>query len=218
MPEWSAQTNWNTGGYVSSWLPQNQEVIFNRNMSNPLGGFMMRPMFDSPAMAFVKPEYMALFVEGDLRRSIYSNNNGELSNFRRNARGQHNEGVDLPAFYLFYAESLARTGNLTKARELLTHLRKHRFETDEQAVIPSNVNTREELIVFTVEERLREYMSTGHRWFDMRRLWHDPLFQHLKANYTHTDGINTWTLTEERLTFRIPPAVMVFNPDWTNNP
>jgi tetratricopeptide (TPR) repeat protein len=215
MPVWLTNPNFIGGlGYPINFAAANVEIILNRHVSSSIAGFSF---FNNPRV-FVKPEYMALFVEGDLRRHLYTTRDGTFSNHVRSARGSHNEGVDLPALYLMYAECLARTGNLTKARELITRLRENRFETDEQAAIPANVNSREELIVFIVEERLREYMKTGHRWFDMRRLWNDPLFQHLKASYTHTDGENTWTLTEERLVFRMPPSTMVFHPNWTDNP
>ena len=60
-------------------------------------------------------------------------------------------------------------------------------------------------------------MMSGMRWFDIRRLWNDPLFQEDKQNYTHTDGQNIYTLTEDRLVFRIPPKVLSFSTDWENN-
>ena len=51
----------------------------------------------------------------------------------------------------------------------------------------------------------------------MRRLWNDPLFQDLKSGYTHTDGVNNYTLTEDRLVYQIPPKVLVFNENWLDN-
>ena len=58
---------------------------------------------------------------------------------------------------------------------------------------------------------------SGMRWFDMHRLWSDPLFQEDKAGYTHTNRTETFTLTEKRLVFRIPPQVLSFSPEWQDN-
>ena len=83
--------------------------------------------------------------------------------------------------------------------------------------VPASVTTDDDLVRFIVDERMREYMMTGLRWFDLRRLWNDPLFPDLKSACTHTDGTNVYTLTEERLTYRIPPQVLDFSSDWTDN-
>ena len=212
MPVWKANPMWGYGmGVPINYSTANTEIVVNRQVSTTIGG----SLFNRPKV-FIKPEYMALFTEGDLRREFYTNNNGAYSNYRKEYRFMHNEGVDMPNFYLMYAECMARTNNLAKARELLTTLRERRFEAG-FGEIPASVTTQNDLIRFAVEERLREYMGTGHRWFDMRRLWNDPLFQDLKANYTHFDGEKTYTLTEARLVYRIPPSVMVHNAGWTNN-
>ena len=213
MPVWKDNFLWDFGlGYPSNFDLDNVEIAFNRRVVVSHGG----DMFSDPK-ALIKPEYMDLFAEGDLRKEFYTDDWGYYSSYRKGYRSDHNEGVDLPAFYLFYAECLARTNQTTQARELITYLRQHRFE-EGLGEIPENINSKEDLIKFVVEERLREYMGTGHRWFDMRRLWNDPLFQDLKANYIHTDELNTFTLTEDRLVYRIPPSVMRFNSNWTDNP
>ena len=112
----------------------------------------------------------------------------------------------MPDLYLMLIECQARSTDQTlqnEARVNLEKFRRHRMP-QEAAVIPADITSQEELIRFVVEERLREYMMTGIRWFDMRRLWNDPLFQDWKAEYTHTDGKNTYTLTEDRLVYQIP--------------
>lgn len=120
---------------------------------------------------------------------------------------------DLPDLYLMLAECKARTGDETGAREDLLTLREKRMPASE-AGVPAEVNTKDKLIRFVIDERKREYMMTGMRWFDMRRLWNDPLFQQDKAACTHTNGIEVFPLTEERLTYKIPPRVMEFNGNW----
>ena len=48
----------------------------------------------------------------------------------------------------------------------------------------------------------------------MRRLWSDPIFEFMKEFYTHTDGEQTYTLTEERLTMNIPPQITAWHPEY----
>ena len=64
---------------------------------------------------------------------------------------------------------------------------------------------------------MRENLGYGASWFDMRRLWNDPLFQDMKKWYVHTDGVQEYTLTEQRLVMRIPPSVMIWHDDYVNN-
>jgi len=127
-----------------------------------------------------------------------------------------NDGISVPDVYLMYAECLARVGNLGAAKQVLYELRSNRMPVD-KANIPSSVSTKDDLVKFTVAERIRENFGTGLIWYDMRRLWDDPLFQDLKQYYTRTDGTNTFTLTKARLTMRIPPSVMIWNPDYAQN-
>ncbi len=127
-----------------------------------------------------------------------------------------NDGISLPDVYLMYAETLARTGDINKAKEVLTNLRSKRMPIA-NAAIPLSVANQDEVIQFVVAERIRENFGTGLTWYDMRRLWDDPLFQDLKQYYTRTDGTDTYTLTKERLTMKLPPSVMKWNPDFKQN-
>lgn len=127
-----------------------------------------------------------------------------------------NEGISLPDIYLMYAECLARGGQLDNAKQVLRELRINRMPAD-KANVPSSVSNQNDLIKFTVTERFREHFGTGLNWYDMRRLWGDPLFEDLKQYYTRTDGTGTFTLTKERLTMQIPPSVMIWHPEYTQN-
>lgn len=218
MPKWKQNFMWSYGlALPSLWDEGNPESVHGFQLLLSNAGLFGR------ACVFIKPEYMALFSEGDTRRDFFQNS-AFMSptpypggNYRLNCKSTVYFGATMPDFYLLYAECLARSGNESKARELLTELRENRIAA-EHAAIPASVNSRDALIRFIVEEHLREYMGTGIRWFNMRRLWHDPLFQDLKQNYTHSDGTNTYTLTENRLAYRVPPSILLFEPGWTDNP
>jgi hypothetical protein len=53
-------------------------------------------------------------------------------------------------------------------------------------------------------------------WFDVRRLWNDPLFT--GRIYQHRDDMGTYTLTEDRLTLKIPPYILGLDPSMQDNP
>jgi len=130
-------------------------------------------------------------------------------------------GVRIPDIYLLRAECKARTNDLSGAITDLEFLRLHRMNPLD-AHIPTGFS-QDELIKYVFEERTREFASKGELWFDMRRLWNDPLFQDKKP-YIHTlydaDGMvkETFSLEEDRLVLRFSDKVMEDNPEMVNNP
>ena len=203
------------GSYPSNFDLNNQENICTKQYN------IMTIMFAIyPPTVYVKPEYMALFGESDLRLAFFNTKDYTGTTLwpysRRIQRITYSLGGDMPDLYLMLAECKARLDDLSGAREDLLALREKRI-AGADAAIPAEVDSKDKLIRYIVEERKREFMMSGMRWFDIRRLWNDPLFQEDKQNYTHTDGQNIYTLTEDRLVFRIPPKVLSFSTDWENN-
>ena len=127
-----------------------------------------------------------------------------------------NIGITSPDLYLMYAECLARIGHESDAVALLEELRSRRLPSGQSAV-PAECSSGDALVKFSLEERMRENLGYGLSWFDMRRLWNDPLFQDMKQMYVHTDGEQEYTLSEQRLVMRIPPAILAWHPDYTDN-
>lgn len=130
------------------------------------------------------------------------------------------QGIYLPDIELMQAECEARMGNIDAAKSILTAFREKRMPADEAKIPAMDQNN---LIKFTVEERVREFALYGLRWFDIRRLSNDPLFK--DKVYEHTiygakegKAIETIKLPSERLTLRFPPAVISRNPGMENNP
>ena len=154
-------------------------------------------------------------TSGTLAPTAYADFQPAVYKYSTNTE-QINAGVTVPELWLMYAESAAREGHLDEARTALEELRRNRMPVN-QAAVPAGL-TGDDLVRFAIAERFREHMGNGLNWYDMRRLWNDPLFQDLKQFYTRTDGTeNTFTLTEARLTLRIPPSVMVWHPDYMQN-
>jgi tetratricopeptide (TPR) repeat protein len=170
----------------------------------------------------------ALFSDSDLRMNFYGpyfpysspNPSGRLSKYAVN---YSKFGLQLSELYLLRAEANARLGNLSVAVSDLQYLREHRMPVN-GAVVPAQASaSKESLVRFIMEERIREFGAEGYRWFDMRRCSIDPIFagetyNHILYNDQSSTNITTIPLPANRLTLRLPPIVMNANPDFTNNP
>jgi len=95
----------------------------------------------------------------------------------------------------------------------LEELRKNRMPAADATVTVTN---QDDLVKFILTERHREFASTGMRWFDMRRLYKDAKFNNLDR--TKKFDAETFTLTDERLTLKIPPQILQYNPNMVDNP
>ncbi|MBO4742186.1 MAG: RagB/SusD family nutrient uptake outer membrane protein [Bacteroidales bacterium] len=127
-----------------------------------------------------------------------------------------NVGLGLSEVYTMLAECLARSGDTTGAAELLTTLRTFRMD-EGHAAIPADIVSADDYVRFAFEERMREQFGFGTSWFDMKRLWNDPLFQYLKPLYVHTVGSETYTFTEDALYLNYPPTVLVWHPEYAKS-
>lgn len=177
----------------------------------------------------IKPSVLVLFGPTDTRLKMYYNkdyitggnklyylNNPADTVFcsARNSPSTVNWGPNLPNLYLMLAECKARANDLAGAKAELETLRNKRMPASD-AIVP--VTTQEAMVRFVLAERQREFAATGYRWFDMRRLWDDPVYGNTIDPSHRIDG-TTYTLRRERLTMRIPPQVMAYNPGMTDNP
>jgi hypothetical protein len=132
-------------------------------------------------------------------------------------------GVTLPELYLLLAESRARLNRLDLAVQDLENFRMKRMPAADAKVPAAVASNQNALIKFIFDERVREFAAEGYRWFDMRRISVDPLFQ--GTIFTHkvypaTSGDPTvYTLKQpDRLVLRFPANIMVSNPGMENNP
>jgi len=166
---------------------------------------------------FVKDAVMNKFGASDLRRKMFSNKDymtgaTTLPGYQRSSPSAVNWGAGLPDLYLMRAECKARTNDLTGAKNDLETLRKKRMPVAD-ATVP--VTTKDAMIRFVLDERVREFAGTGMRWFDMRRLAGDTEYNNI--DYTRTYGTETLTLQNNRLTMKIPAKIMLYNPGMVDN-
>lgn len=166
---------------------------------------------------YIKPEVYALFGEHDLRRCLIPTKypSGGPTPYPvgciRDGLSP-NYGVDLSEVYLALAECEARAGSEDDARRVLTEFRSKRVRTGYEE-IPATVQTRDDLVRFCLEEQHREFMGRMQRYYNMRRLWNDPLFQQEKP-ITHSDGTSTYTMQEDNLYLELPEGVLKWNENW----
>jgi len=168
-----------------------------------------------------------MFAASDLRAKFYSTipfggspaKNDAAGDFRRLGPSNLNLGMDFPDMYLMRAECEVRINKTQDAINDLQSFRNNRMNATE-AKVPTNL-AQKDLIQFILDERVREYACLGYRWFDMRRMSTDPIFQ--GATYTHlyhtSTGDQTFTLQQpDRFTLRFPQQVIDQNQGMMNNP
>lgn len=157
----SPETIFSMGGYLISVAFADWRGMFGNNM---------------PAY-FVSDDMVALFRRGDLRTNLFI---GSSQNFRQSpvflkvngqqrAWGNYSEVSDCfllrtPEAYLTLAEASACAGDEAEARRVLETFLETRMET-----APSITQTGSELVGLIRDERAREFLLEGHRWFDLRR-------------------------------------------------
>jgi len=170
------------------------------------------------------PQAASLFTSTDQRRKFFTSQPYGGGTYivpgalRRNSGTTLQEGIRLADLYLLKAECEARTGDLTDGTNDLVTLRNKRMSAMEAAV---TITDKDSLTRMIINEREREFALQGERWFDMRRLYSDPLYTGLTYthNYYKSDGtVVTYTLTPERLVMQFPQKVIDQNPGMSNNP
>ncbi|HEY0272534.1 MAG TPA: RagB/SusD family nutrient uptake outer membrane protein [Chitinophaga sp.] len=178
----------------------------------------------------LSPQAQALFGATDKRLLLYTdkqqdqtpNPGGRIRRFTAPYSFYARIGVELPELYLLKAEAEARTGDLTGAKTDVETLRQHRMPAADAAVPAVVAGDKTALIRFIIDERTREFAGLGQRWFDMRRLSEDPLFQGdppaRHVIYDAAAGNQVFTLLPERLTLRIPQVYLKANPGMEDNP
>ncbi|WP_257668817.1 RagB/SusD family nutrient uptake outer membrane protein [Parapedobacter tibetensis] len=197
---------------------ENEEVVYLRQFSN---FHVLQNTLQ------VSGETMALYDPSDLRLLLYSNtpfptgSPFQAGAQRRTAPSIVPFGVVLPEIYLLIAECKARKDDLAGAAMALAQLRNHRMPPADAEVPPEVGVEKTRLLQFIMHERLREFAGLGFRWFDMRRLTVDPVFEDITSSHTlyHQDGTTTvYQLRPERLVLKIPPKILIANPGMEDNP
>ena len=192
-----------------------EDVMINEYMFDPTKG----SLYTGSIAVLASNHLMSLFpADGDRRKELMLSKTGtDADEPDRVIKEGHysNTGISMPDIYLMIAECYARSNRTTEALKYLNELRENRLTPATYTELSSSDS--QVILRWVLEERIKEFVATGHRWLDMRRLWNDPVGSALIEKTRTFDG-KTYTLTENRLTVRIPEYVMEFNPGWEQNP
>lgn len=192
-----------------------EDVMINEYMFDPTKG----SLYTGSIAVLASNHLMSLFpADGDRRKELMLSKTGtDADEPDRVIKEGHysNTGISMPDIYLMIAECYARSNRTTEALKYLNELRENRLTPATYTELSSSDS--QVILRWVLEERIKEFVATGHRWLDMRRLWNDPVGSALIGKTRTFDG-KTYTLTENRLTVRIPEYVMEFNPGWEQNP
>ena len=200
-------------------VPNNEENVYAKQFANTWNS--------TSSELVISPQTVALFNSTDLRLKFYKNTpypSGTLYPYgmlRRVAPSTTQFGVIVPDLYLLRAECKARLNDLTGAKDDVEALRVKRMPSSDASVPAAIASNQLSLTKFILEERIREFAMQGFRWFDMRRLSVDPVFN-TTINYIHTlydasGSTSTFVLKPERFVLRFTQKLIDQNPGMQNN-
>lgn len=165
---------------------------------------------------YLSPDVYALYDEHDLRRNLIITRDaaGNPLTYPTSTfyTSQVNVGCKLPEVYLMLAECEARAGSTDEARSILAELRRTRVMPGYEEV-PQSITTREDLVRYCFDEEAREFAGSDFRYYNVRRLWNDPLFQEQKPLTAQVGG-QTCTWQESGLQTDLPETVLIWNENW----
>ncbi len=178
----------------------------------------------TPVSVPLSNDLVTLLGTKDLRYQVYTKNGVDIPPANYANRGYMKQriisegmyvGPCVPEMMLIKAECEARGNNAAAAIDLLNTLRKKRFTPADYADLP--VTNSADALKLVIDERRRELMGRGFRWFDQRRLQKDQGFI---TTVTRAFKGTTFTLDpgSNRYVFAIADKYIQLNPEIEQNP
>ena len=180
-----------------SWSYQNGDYSPNSQSEN--------------AGTYFAPELLSLYESEDLRPELWqrkTNEHGVMFNSRSSIGEYGQQGICIPDAYLIRAECNARLGDKGAAISDVNAIRVKRFKAEDYNALTAT--DAADALNKVLDERRREMAFLNDRWFDMRRLDVDPVYQ---RTYSRTLGGKTFTLeiNSNRFVVAIPRSVININ-------
>jgi hypothetical protein len=159
-------------------LLHNKEIIFLRGSNQKVGSHIYYSIENgvrSGGLYFTPDFLSSIDVDNDLRYRLFmgENSKGNVTLIKHRlmdpeAYTMSNGGVSLADTYLMLAEAYARSGDQGNALSTLNTFLATRY--DASTFHPFDDNDQHAIIAKILGERRIEFVYTGSRWFDMRRL------------------------------------------------
>jgi len=126
--------------------------------------------------------------------------------------------ITIPEVILIRAESYARLDNVGSAMDDLNYLRANRFNTDDTSIINLNASSAEEALTHALEERRRELVFRGTRFYDIKRL-NAVDNASISITRNNLDGVEvTVPANDNRWAMPIAPLETLLDPSISQNP
>ena len=180
----------------------------------------------SPLSVPLSNELVTLLDTKDLRYQVYTKDGVNIppANYTNRGYMKHrilNEGTfvgpSVPEMMLIKAECEARAGNFSAAVSILNTLRKKRFKATDYADLTAT--TGADALKLVIDERRRELMGTGARWFDQRRLQLDAWANFIKPVTRVFKGVTySLPLGSNLYMYAIGDKYIKLNPEIEQNP
>jgi hypothetical protein len=158
----------------------NPEVLYNTTHGDSGVGYdfyaLTYPTYGYTFKSRVNPNLIALYKPNDLRLKLYffvrsaSDQNRYIKALYQNTTITFSSfsGLATDEVYLILAECLARKQEIQPSLDILKKLADNRFPPGLLPVI--SATTSQEALDLVLQERRRELVYRGARWFDVRRL------------------------------------------------
>lgn len=169
-------TNPSNETYLSMWgnVAVNAEDIFTIKKSNDdnLSANSLNTAYGS-YYCTIQNVAQGKFGDRDVRKKLFIKNPGRSGQYFPKFYGESAAAVtNIPIFRksemsLIIAECEARTGSIAEAQNYLMYTAKRDEAITSAADLPS---TKDELLSFISDERIREFFGEGHRFYDARRM------------------------------------------------
>lgn len=161
--------------YTSMWtsLAITSEDIFTiaKNESDNLASYSLNNYYNGYGLTLTL-QAINLFSPNDIRFGLVGENQYGSTTTKYDGIPTSSVTSNIPIFRksemsLIVAETEARAGNIDNARNYLYYTAKRNKDITSAQMLPDSTD---ELLQYIADERVREFLGEGHRFFDARRM------------------------------------------------
>lgn len=178
--------------------PGNPEIIFFSTLNTSLNS---DPAFYADSALY------DTYEDGDRRKTCFFTSQG---NYKGSYTGSSFcfGGLANDELYLIKAETMARTGQIPQAMQVLNQLRRMRYAP--KSFKPLDATTETSALRAILTERRKQLIARGTRWTDLRRLNADPRFA-MKLQRTYQEKVLELKPGDNKYTFPIPEDEIAYS-------